>query len=199
MNGKAVSHLSAVFLLLLLSHQDRIYAHPATDGLQTLTQDERNRIDEALLDEVPQSTDIRQINAIFGDSIELVGWSVRPAEVVVGQELTVTWYWRVLNEMDERWEIFVHCDTSRRLHLDHEAIDGLFPTPYWETGQIIEDVQTVHFGSFMGTGEVSVYVGFWRRSDDSRMSVSQPGAGELGEDGRLLIGTFESQPMIALG
>ena len=193
MNSNVLERCLAAVLCIVVMTLVPLSCQEVSEPIPTLTQNQWNHVQEFILTEMPDDPSIQRINAVFGGSIELVGWKIAPAQVESGAEFTVTWYWHVIEALDERWEIFGHCDSgSHRTHLDHEAVEGLFPMPYWEQGQIIEDILAISLGAEVETGPVNVYMGFWRRSDDSRLPVSDPGSGAVQPDGRLHIGSFQA-------
>ena len=178
--------------LILVSCQKR------AEPVPSLTQVQWQRIQEHLLDEEP---DVQvRVNAVFGDRIELIGYDLDPSpRVQVGGELTVTWYWRVLTDIEDRWEIFCHLDSQppHRQNLDHEAIEGLYTAVNWEKDQIIRDQQTVTLDHEFGNSTITILIGFWRRTDNTRLEVTDAGEGSLapevpGVPPRLRIGTFET-------
>ena len=168
------------------------------EPVPSLTQLQWQRIQEHLLTEEPEVQ--FPVHAVFGDRIELIGYDLDPyPRVQVGGELTVTWYWRALTDIEDRWEIFCHLDSQppHRQNLDHEAIDGLYTAVNWEKDQIIRDRQTVTLDADFGNGEITILLGFWRRTDNTRLAVTDPGEGALAPEApgvppRLSIGTFES-------
>ncbi|MBN1945599.1 MAG: carbohydrate-binding family 9-like protein [Bradymonadales bacterium] len=163
-----------------------------SEPIPLLTQDQRQRIQEQLLTEVPQVG--HPIGAVFGDQVELVGYDIEPEVVEIGSSFTITWTWRVLARVEDRWEIFVHLDSgSQRQNLDHEMVGGLYTSLYWREGDIIRDQQTVDLAAHMGTGTVNIYLGLWRRVDGARMEIANPGQGTTDPTGRLHVGSFESR------
>lgn len=153
----------------------------------TPTADQWRRVTEQILDEAP--TPMFASGAVFGDRVRLIGWDAEPAEVELGEDVTLTFYWEVLQPFDQRWWIFVHLDSANRQNLDHEAIDDLYPTLYWEPGQIIVDTVETTVGTDTPPGPLRLFVGFFRGED--RMPVTSPGESTLQDDGRLDVGTFE--------
>ncbi len=161
----------------------------------TPTQNQWHRIQEHILTDEP--TPQFPMGTIFGDRVELIGYDLEPyPRAQVGEEFTVTWYWRVLDDMEDRWEIFVHLDSQHRQNLDHEAISNLYSSQNWEVGQIIRDQQTVELDDEFGDSEITMYLGFWRRSDNERLNPEVPGNAELvpepGTHPRVRLGTFQS-------
>jgi hypothetical protein len=135
-----------------------------------LTQEQWNEVKSNILEEAP--TPKYKVGARFDDKIELVGFDVsEPIEA--GKPATFTWYWKVLDEVDKNWKIFVHFDSTvkpLRQNLDHVPIDGMYPTSRWKKGQVIKDVQTVTMRNDMPAGPAVPYIGFWRGTD--RMKVT---------------------------
>ena len=97
------------------------------------TQDQWRRIQENVLTEAPET--MHPVGAVFDDHFELVGWDIEPAEPEVGEEVTFTFWWKTRRALDERWRIFVHLDAGgQRQNVDHEAVNDLYPTTRWATG-----------------------------------------------------------------
>lgn len=176
---------------LLLSCQEQ------AEPVPILTQAQWQRIQEHVLDEAPAEIDF-PVGAIFGERVELVGYDLDPGpRAEVGEELTITWYWRCIAPMEDRWEIFVHLDgaNGHRQNLDHEAVNGMYLALNWEPGQVVRDMQTITLDHGFGDTTATFFLGFWRRSDGQRLPISNPGPAELIPDeagGRLRVGSFET-------
>ncbi len=156
------------------------------EPVPTLTQDQWRRVQENLLTEEPTPANV--VNAVFDDRVRLIGWDLEPGSLEVGDTGTMTFYWEVLEDFDERWRIYVHMDSASRQNVDHEAVGGGYPSVYWEKGQFIRDACTVEFSPGLGDGDVRLFAGLFK--GDDRMRVSDPGAGTVEDDGRLNIGSF---------
>jgi len=184
--------LLPLFSLAILTLAALPACQEVAEPVPTLTQDQWQRIQTHVLEEAPEIQ--HPVNAIFAGQIELLGYDLSPGErVEVGTDVTITWYWRVIQPPGERVEIFVHLDSPspHRQGLDHEAIDGLYTTVFWEEGQIIRDVQTVTVDEAHANQPVRMYLGLWRKwGDQQRVDISDAGSGQV-EDNRLLVGGFE--------
>ena len=116
-----------------------------------------------VMEEVPGGVD--RYRVVLGDRIELLGSRVEPKHVEPGDSVTVTTYYRLLpdpacasvkeatdrcpdgvatakSEIAESWKFFIHVDAvnrSHRLHGDHCPCEGLYPTNYWQAGEVIVD------------------------------------------------------------
>jgi len=122
-----------------------------------------------------------EIGANYQNKIEFLGFSVGDPDqkepLAAGEETTFRWYWRALEDIDKNWKIFVHFDSTdtsvdpaeRRQNLDHEPLDGLFPTSKWPEGKIIEDVQQVRIRPDYPPGPAVPHVGFYR--GQTRLSI----------------------------
>lgn len=153
-----------------------------------------------------------KIGANFQNKIDFIGFSVGDPDknepVPAGETTTFRWYWRAREDIDKNWKIFVHFDSKdtgvdpakRRQNLDHDPLDGRFPTSKWPKGKIIEDVQEVQIRGDYPPGPAVPYVGFFRgktrlsiendvpQTDDNRvkapsLEVSNTGGPEQGSRG----------------
>lgn len=131
-----------------------------------LTPAQERQVDEHLLDERPEPE--YELGVRFDDEIELIGLDVDD-ELVAGQEVTFTWYWEVLDDVEQDWRIFGHFDARQgrgRQHLDHypleDSINDVYRTYHWREGQLIEDVQTVTLRDDFPGGDAVPYVGLYR-------------------------------------
>jgi hypothetical protein len=182
--------LSLAALILLTACQKREEPVPLP------TQDQWRRMQENVTTTPPEG--LPPVGAIFGDdegpAFELVGWTVDPETVEVGESMTIDFYWRVLAERSERWTVFVHLDNAgQRQNLDHEAMGGTLPTSAWKVGQIIRDSVTADLVNTMPPGDVEIWMGFWNSNTDARMSIVDAGTGSIDDTGRLLAGRFPAQ------
>lgn len=131
-----------------------------------LTQSQWRQIQTHLLDEAPEPE--YRLDARFADQIELIGFDV-DGDFVAGQELTITWYWKVLEDVHQDWKIFVHFDSQQerlRQNLDHYPLqaqtNNIYRTYHWRQGQIIADAQRVTIRDDYPAGEAIFYVGLFR-------------------------------------
>jgi hypothetical protein len=169
-----------------------------------LTQEQWNKVKQHILEDKPE-TDFGG-GAIFGDKIKLVGFDVDAHQdasgepyLVPGETTTFTWYWKVLDDVDENWKIFVHFDSDnsnvdpakRRQNLDHAPLDGLYPTSRWKKGKIIEDVQEVTIRSDYPTGTSTPYIGFYKGKKRLPITNKQEDKIRATEDNRFIGASIE--------
>lgn len=160
-----------------------------------LTQEQMKKVNEHIFDyahdeQAPKDMETEpkqapepeyKIGANYQNKIEFLGFSVGDPKdddpLVPGKTTTFRWYWKALDDMDENWQIFVHFDSKdtnvkpakRRQNLDHQPMDGLYPTSKWPKGKIIEDVQEVKIRDDYPEGPAVPYVGFFRGK--SRLAI----------------------------
>lgn len=146
----------------------------------TLTEKQWNEVKKHIYDPDKKESEMPEPEYKFGanydDKIELVGFSVgdpdKKEDIVAGEMVTFRWYWKALSDIDKNWEIFIHFDSKdasvdpadRRQNLDHQPLEGLFPTSKWPKGKVIEDVQQVRIRDNYPPGEAVAYIGLYRGS-----------------------------------
>lgn len=148
-------HAGTVFLLLLLLILSLItppwllhspYAQPALAASDLLLPNEQ------------------PLHVIFGDTAELVGYSIEPQRLSLFEPLTVTLVWRVLHPAAGNYTVAVDL-----LDGDHQSLyrsasfpgNGNFATSLWQPGDIFRDVYRVWLApnarpSLPGMGRVKV-------------------------------------------
>jgi 4-amino-4-deoxy-L-arabinose transferase-like glycosyltransferase len=95
-----------------------------------------------LLSEAELENSSNPLHVNFGNKMELVGYELEREEIVAGQAVRVTLYWRCLAEMDENYTVAVHI-----LGPNHQAYGkqdnypgrGNYATSLWKRGEIIKD------------------------------------------------------------
>ncbi len=144
------------------------------EPLPELTSHQLVKVKANLLTQAP--TPQHPIGARFEDQIELIGLDI-DGPLEAGKPVTLTWTWRALSDIKLNWKIFVHFDASEqptRHGMDHDAMDGLYPTARWRQGQIIVDRQEVTLPPTFPGGEATFYVGLYR--GESRMKITRGAA-----------------------
>jgi hypothetical protein len=99
-----------------------------------------------------------------GGKITYLGMDVS-GDVVAGQPVTITHYFRVDEAAPEGWKLFVHLDSpDKRAHMtaDHVPIDGKYPVHRWRAGEIIRDAHKIIVPPSWPGDKLLVYVGLWK-------------------------------------
>jgi len=121
-----------------------------------------------------------EVTARFEDRVELLGYDLDLPDgdsVGAGQQLGITWYWRVLGRAPTGYEVFVHIDgNGLRLNGDHEPAGGRYPAKLWEAGDIVADAQKLTVPPNFGPGDYVIYCG-WYRGDERIPVTSGPNDG----------------------
>jgi len=166
--------LRAALLCFLLSGLSACIQRPPS------SQSKRDGVDRAsmkgvLLKEVPGSA-ARQVRAVYANSAELAAIDYQPRSPRPGDRVTVTFYYRVLEETDEDWKIFVHVDNrggaTNRINGDHWPAGDKYRTSSWRKGEIVKDVWTFKVPShFQGEG-LDLWTGFYQVGKDDRWPLT---------------------------
>jgi hypothetical protein len=148
---------------------------------------DRTALRDVLIPALPAGT--VPVGAVFGGAAELVAYKAEPAQLVAGQPLRLTLYWRCRAEL-EAWHIFVHLDdaagSGERIHAEHDPAGGRFPTDSWRPGDLVADSFTVT----AGRTPLFLYVGFYS-AGENRLPLDTPGRGHDDGSARLLAGTLQ--------
>ena len=81
---------------------------------------------------------LARADAVFGDAVRLVGYTLDPAVPVAGETLVVHLAWQAVAEMDESYRVFVHFggeDGRVVAQSDGEPVEWTRPTTGWAVGQ----------------------------------------------------------------
>jgi hypothetical protein len=115
----------------------------------------------ALFEPPPMS---HRVEVRFGDVGELLGYELSPSPHVSGQPITVTLYWRALEDAAEaHYTVFAHLLTADgHLVAQHDGAPaaGTRPTRGWIAGEIVTDVHPMAFREPY-TGPAVVEVGLY--------------------------------------
>jgi hypothetical protein len=131
---------------------------------------DRSRLGEVVLREAPSSQ--KRVGAIFGDSVELVGAESSPSRPRPGDSVTVDFYFRVVDESEEDYKVFVHIDDrggqAERINADHWPAGGLYPVKTWRKGEVVRDRWTFKVPSYYSGDTLEVWTGFYQPGKDDR-------------------------------
>lgn len=129
---------------------------------------------------------------VYDNKIELVGWSL-PAKVERGDAFTVRLVFKVRAAISGTWKVFAHFDgRGARFQGDHDPIDKVCATSWWQPGDYVVDTFTVEAGDrSTPQGPHEVRVGFFTGSSPNwrNMPVSTAPPGALDDNNRVKIGS----------
>jgi hypothetical protein len=150
----------------------------------------RAQVDRSALRDVlvPPPADAVPVGAVFGNAAELVSYKLEPPQMVAGQRVKLTFYWRCRAEL-EPWHVFVHLDdttgSGSRIHAEHDPVGGRFPTEAWKPGDTIADV--IWFVA--PDHPLLLLLGFYSQGEN-RLTLTSPGRGRDDGNNRLLAGVL---------
>ncbi len=91
----------------------------------------------------------------FGESIELVGYHLRPQQLTPGAALQVSTYWRIDAPLDQDHRLLIRLlktDGQSGGQAHFTLGSSLYPTTLWLPGQIVVDEHTVQADSSLQSG-----------------------------------------------
>ena len=139
---------------------------------------------ELILDAVPDN--INRVDAVFGDVIKLIGYTLDPLKPGRGTTVKVTYYWSPTGPIAEDYKVFIHGDAiggqGSRIHGDHFPASGKYPTDVWQVGEVIVDEFKMSIPPGYGAPAVGFYTGFYK--GNYRVPLTQAGRAPSGRDNR---------------
>jgi hypothetical protein len=145
------------------------------------------------------------VEAQFADKLSLLGYDLQGERIAPGGEISVSYYWKALEAMDEDYVIFVHFirrehsmldpETVTRLkrkfgrpitdwfQQDHEPLSGAYPTSQWIPGELVREDYIVAIPPGIEPGEYEIWLGVWNPLTETRLSTAH-------EKNKVRIGTF---------
>ena len=140
----------------------------------------------------------KRVGAIYGDSGELVGVDWQPADPHAGDSVEVSFIYRVTDEAEEDWKIFVHVDDhgghGDRINGDHFPARGRYRTNLWRKNEVVRDAWRFTVpGNYRGEG-LDLWTGFYQEGKDDRWPLSNRGAVQNDGQNRVLAAMVPVKP-----
>lgn len=124
--------------------------------------------------------------SVFENAFEYIGYDLDSnglSYVPLGGSFRVTFHFHVLADSNRNWQLFVHTDgQGPRINGDHEAVNGKYPTRFWQTGDYINDQITVNVPLTYRPGLYTVFMGFFDGGDRMRLE-----GGDHDRDNRVVV------------
>ena len=157
---------------------------------------DRSGMNDVVLREAPAFP--KRVGAIFGDAVELMGIDFQPAEPHAGDSVEVSFYYRVIDEAEEDWKIFVHVDDhgghGDRINKDHWPANERYRTNYWRRGEFVKDTWKLSIpGYYQGDG-YDLWTGFYQEGKDDRWPLSNRATVQNDGQNRVLAGMVPVRP-----
>jgi hypothetical protein len=138
----------------------------------------------------PPATPVHNAGQLFGDRVQLLGWSAAPDErPQAGEAWAVTLYWQALRPLADHAKIFIHLLNSEGELIaqhDSEPVGGSYPLPAWQPGHVIADTHILVVDGSSNQAPTTLAVGLYDPDSLQRWTSATP-AGEVIGDGRALL------------
>ena len=129
------------------------------------------------------------LTATFGDSIELLGYSLRPANdttpiVERGGGLRARFYWRARAVPGASYHVFAHlltADNQLVAQSDSIPVYETWPTDQWQAGQYILDEHIIPIGSDVPPGRYWLKIGLYAAENGERVTARDAAGREAPE------------------
>jgi hypothetical protein len=135
-----------------------------------------------------------KVGALLGDDkVEIQGAQFHPPQLVAGEQMKITLFFRVIDTIPDDYIVFVHIEDvdgkAERMNIDHRPMGGNYPTNQWKKGEVVRDEFGVVIPSGIPIRGVKIYAGLWDPKSDRRMKLMNPTA--VANDGadRVLLAT----------
>jgi hypothetical protein len=129
--------------------------------------------------------------ANFEDKVELLGAQVAPGRAAPGEAVRVTAFFKVLDDIQSDYTIFVHIEDvdgrADRLNADHSPVNGTRPTSTWKKGETLKDEFTIYVPPQMQVRGLNVWIGLWDGKTDVRMKLKNVEAVRNDNNNRVLL------------
>ncbi len=133
------------------------------------------------------------------NKVEIVAATLSPGQAVPGEPVKVTAYFRVLEELEANYMVFVHVEDAdgrvERANVDHAPAGGLYPTSQWKKGETVKDEFTIFVPSGGSLRALNLFIGFWEPKTDSRLRLMNPEKVRNDGNNRILLAQLGVAPM----
>ncbi|MBP7686680.1 MAG: glycosyltransferase family 39 protein [Thermoflexales bacterium] len=118
----------------------------------------------------------------FGGQIALLGAALEPAPVDAGQTITLTLYWRAVQQPDRDYTVFVHIlDEAGQpaAQADSMPNQNRYPTLFWTMGEIVGDPHPIDLPRDLAPGTYTIEIGWYDLASGNRLPMNNDPAGVL--------------------
>lgn len=122
----------------------------------------------------------------FEQGVALAGYTLAASSSQPGDEFAVRLWWTAGGPLDGNYQIFAHLldeDGQLLAQADGPPQGGIFPTSYWQNGDVIVEQRKFAIPKDARLGNTSLRLGFYRLEDGGRLSrpvgASLPDAVEI--------------------
>jgi hypothetical protein len=125
-------------------------------------------------DQTPNLNSARPIEAVFEESLMLVG--IEPATETInvppGESLRFRLYWQAVAPVKEDFTVFVHLLNNEGQVVaqgDAPPLAGQYPTSVWQPGELLADERQLAIPADLKAGQYRLMAGLYRPADGTRL------------------------------
>ncbi len=131
------------------------------------------------------------VEAVFGEAVQLSGYTIEPARPAPGQTARLTLYWQALAPMAADYTVFVHLRQpggGNVAQADHRPLGNLFPTSLWPIGEIIRESSELFLPPDLPPGQYELWAGLYLLETGQRLPLqNDPGGASAARLGTITV------------
>ncbi len=115
------------------------------------------------------------VNARFGDTLALRGYSIDAGAARSGETLRVKLYWQSTASTDKDYTIFLHlldANDNVRAQTDAQPFHGAYPTSIWDAGAVVRDEYALELPRDLAAGDYRLVLGLYEYPSLARLPVT---------------------------
>ncbi len=151
---------------------------------------------QAVVPQVPPLS--TTIGANLDGKVELAASSIVPGRIAPGEQAKVTLYFKVLDEIDKEYMVFVHVEDAEgrsvRLNLDHRPAGGTYPTTQWRKSETVKDEFFMALPPGISAKRLNLWAGLWEPQADVRLTLRNPESVRNDGNNRVLVAQLPIGP-----
>ena len=165
-------------------------------GSKGLSSEDKDRLKANILESAPADM-AHKTDVNFENKVHLIGYKFEPELARPGQDVKLTYYWRVDDPVDDGWSLFTHLHDESQDKSDNLDWNGplrenrnnkqLLGPDKWEKGKVYVDEQTYKMPDWVKGPDLTVMVGIWK--GDTRLRVI---TGPNDGDNRAIVGKIKT-------
>lgn len=122
--------------------------------------------------------------ANLGNQVEFLGYDLDHTELVPGEALHLTLYWRALAQMKTSYTVFTHLlDGANQIQgqQDNPPVGGSYPTTMWAPGEVVTDEYALVVAADAPPGEHVLEIGLYVAETGQRLPVLDEAGQVIGD------------------
>jgi hypothetical protein len=119
--------------------------------------------------------------ALFGDRLRLLGYTVEPELPAPGQPVRLTLYWQAIAPPEHDYTVFVHLRQpagGNVAQADHRPLGDLYSTSLWPVGETIRETSELLLPPDLPPGSYQLWAGLYLLETGERLPVQNDASGE---------------------